>query len=72
MVYGGLLGAFGLGVLSERADQRSTIIGMAVGIGVVMTIWLTIPEVVAWPWFVLIGSVVTFAVGWSLGRRRIA
>jgi SSS family solute:Na+ symporter len=71
VVYGGLLGAFGLGVLSERADQRSTIIGMVVGIGVVMTIWLTIPEMVAWPWFVLIGSIVTFAVGWSLGRRRV-
>lgn len=70
VVYGGLLGAFGLGVLSERADGRSTSIGMAVGIGLVMTIWLLIPQHVAWPWFVLIGSTVTFAVGWFLGRRR--
>jgi hypothetical protein len=43
---------------------------MAVGIGVVMAIWLTIPEEVAWPWFVLIGTTVTFLVGWGAGRRR--
>jgi Na+/proline symporter len=69
VVYGGLLGAFGLGVLSRKADQRSTTLGMVAGIGVVMTIWLTIPEQVAWPWFVLIGTGVTFLVGWGLGRR---
>jgi len=72
VVYGGLLGAFGLGVLVDRADQRSTTIGMAVGIGVVMVIWLTIPQYVAWPWFVFIGTLVTFFVGWALGRRRTA
>jgi len=72
VVYGGLLGAFGLGVLADRADQRSTMIGMAAGIGVVMVIWLTVPELVAWPWFVLIGTTVTFFVGWVLGRRRTA
>jgi SSS family solute:Na+ symporter len=68
VVYGGLLGAFGLGVLSHRATQRSTSVGMAAGIGVVMVIWLSIPEQVAWPWFVLIGTVLTFLVGWVLGR----
>jgi SSS family solute:Na+ symporter len=72
VVYGGLLGAFGLGVLVDRADQRSTMIGMAVGIGVVMAIWLAIPERVSWPWFVFIGTSVTFLVGWGLGRRRVA
>jgi SSS family transporter len=72
VVYGGLLGAFGLGVLSKRADERGTAVAMAVGIGVVMTIWLTIPDRVAWPWFVLIGTLVTFGVGWLLGRRRVA
>ncbi len=71
VVYGGLLGAFGLGVLSKRADQKGTIIGMVVGIGVVMTIWLAIPDRVAWPWFVLIGTLVTFGVGWVMGRRRM-
>jgi len=70
VVYGGLLGAFALGVLADRADQRSTMAGMATGIGVVMVVWLTVPDRVAWPWFVLIGTLVTFLVGWALGRRK--
>jgi SSS family transporter len=72
VVYGGLLGAFGLGVLVERADERSAILGMVAGIGTVMVIWFTIPDRVAWPWFALIGTAVTFFVGWVLGRRRPA
>jgi SSS family solute:Na+ symporter len=72
VVYGGLLGAFGLGVLVERADERSAILGMVAGIGTVMAIWLTMPEKVAWPWFALIGTAVTFLVGWALGRGRPA
>jgi len=71
VVYGGLLGAFGLGVLVDRADQRSVILGMSAGIGTVLIIWRTIPELVAWPWFVLIGTTVTFAVGAALGQRRV-
>jgi len=70
VVYGGLLGAFGLGVLVERADERSTIMGMVAGIGAVTVIWFLIPEKVAWPWFTLIGTGVTFLVGAALGRRR--
>lgn len=70
VVYGGLLGAFGLGVLVERADQRSAILGMLAGIGTVTTVWLTIPDQVAWPWFTPLGTGVTFLVGWAVGRRK--
>ena len=70
VVYGGLLGAFALGVLSDRADERSVILGMIAGIGTVTLIWQFRPGAVAWPWFVLIGTVITFAVGWILGGRR--
>jgi hypothetical protein len=66
-VYGGLLGAFTLGVLSPRADQRSVILGMGLGVGTVAVIWQTVPSV-AFPWYVLIGSVITFTVGHLLGR----
>jgi Na+/proline symporter len=71
VVYGGLLGAFGLGGLSGRADQRSVIVGMALGIGTVAVIWRTVPSV-AFPWYVLIGSGITFAVGHLLGRGGAA
>lgn len=70
VVYGGLLGAFGLGVLVDRADQRSVILGMVAGIGTVTVVWLTIPQVVAWPWFTPLGTAVTFLVGWGVGRGR--
>jgi SSS family transporter len=67
-VYGGLLGAFFLGVLSERADTRSVMIGIAAGIGTVTLIWVFWRTEVAYPWFALIGTVITFSVGWLLGR----
>ena len=68
MVYGGLLGMFILAVRSRRADQRSAIVGMIAGIGVVTIIWVFARADVAWPWFVPIGTAVTASVGWVLGR----
>ena len=68
IVYGGLLGMFILAVRSRRADERSAIIGMIAGIGVVTAIWVFAREDVAWPWFVPIGTAVTTAVGWVLGQ----
>jgi SSS family solute:Na+ symporter len=68
LVYGGLLGAFALGVLSRRADARSVTLAVAAGIGTVTLIWAFARAEVAWPWFVLIGSLVTFAVGVLAGR----
>ena len=68
MVYGGLLGAFVLAVRSTRADQRSVILGMIAGIATVTSIWLFARSAVAWPWFVLIGTAVTVAVGSIFGR----
>ena len=70
LVYGGLLGAFALGVLAPRADERSVVIGIAVGIATVTALWVTARSAVAWPWFVPIGTLVTFAVGSVLGRGR--
>lgn len=64
LVYGGLLGAFALGVLTTRPGQRSAIIGIAVGIGTVTVF----RDQMAWPWYVLVGSTVTFLVGSIAGR----
>ncbi len=69
MAYGGLLGAFALGVLTRRVSQAGAIVGMTAGVGTVVAIWATARDAVAWPWFVFIGLVVTLAVG-SLFRRR--
>ena len=69
MAYGGLLGAFALGVLTRRVTQAGALVGMTAGVGTVVAIWATARDAVAWPWFVFIGLVVTVAVG-SLLRRR--
>ncbi len=63
LVYGGLLGAFALGVLTEKPGQGAAVAGMTVGIG---TVWL-LQGAVAWPWYVPIGAVLTFVVGLLLG-----
>lgn len=63
LVYGGLLGAFALGVLTKRPGQLSVMIGVATGIGTVTLL----RDLMAWPWYVLVGSVVTFAVGSLVG-----
>lgn len=66
VVYGGLLGAFGLALFVPRARQRHAIVAIVAGIGVVAAIWGFAREAVAWPWFVPIGTLVTFAVGSAL------
>ena len=64
LVYGGLLGAFALGVLTKRPGQTAAIIGIASGIGMVTLL----REQMAWPWYALVGSVITFVVGSVVGR----
>jgi len=59
LVYGGLLGAFFLGVLTRRPGQWAAIIGVGVGIG--LTVLLR--NEMAWPWYALFGSAVTFVTG---------
>jgi SSS family transporter len=70
LVYGGLLGAFALGVFSSRADAASVRAGIAVGIGGVTALWLFARAAVAWPWYVLLGTLATALVGHLAGRRR--
>lgn len=76
--YGGLLGGFGLALLWPRAVQRDAITGMAVGI-IAMTFVVFAKQLtaaypslggalgpfaaVAWPWYVLIGTVITISAG---------
>jgi Na+/proline symporter len=64
VAYGALLGVFLLGVLTRRANQPGVIVGMVCGFGVELYIWLG--TAVPWTWYVLIGTVVTFAVGYTV------
>ena len=75
VAYGCLLGVFLLGTLTKYATQTGTILGMLTGFLTNVAIWqfptahttlaghtLAMPQI-AFTWYVLIGSAMTFAVG---------
>lgn len=68
VVYGGLLGAFALGVLDSRATQVGVISGMTAGILIVGSVAVFAASAVGWPWFVPIGSLITLCVGSAVSR----
>jgi solute:Na+ symporter, SSS family len=62
VAYGALLGVFLLGVLTRRANQRGAMAGMLFGFVTELYLWLFTH--VPWTWWVVIGTCVTFAVGY--------
>src|SRR5271154_4676830 len=72
VAYGALLGVFLLGTLTRYATQAGAIVGMICGFALNLLLWLdpapitvgpiTVPHI-AFTWYVLIGSIVTFVVG---------
>jgi solute:Na+ symporter, SSS family len=62
VAYGALLGVFLLGVLTRKANQRGAAIGMVLGFAVELYLWLGTP--VPWTWWVLIGTIMTFFIGY--------
>src|ERR1700719_2520162 len=63
VAYGALLGVFLLGVLTVRANSYGAAIGMLSGFVVEIYLWWF--TAVPWTWWVLIGTVVTFGVGYA-------
>jgi solute:Na+ symporter, SSS family len=61
IVYGPMLGAFLLGVLTQRTTERGVMIGIAVSLVVMVAVRLFTP--LAWTWYVLAGAAVCFAAG---------
>jgi SSS family solute:Na+ symporter len=56
-----VLGVFFLGLFTHRVGQRAALAGFVVGL-VVMT-WIFFATTLAWPWYALVGSLVTVAAG---------
>jgi len=65
---GPVLGVFLLGAFSRRAGTPAAFAGMAAGLVAVLAVWRLTP--VAWPWYTLVGSLTTLAVGALLGAAR--
>ncbi len=71
VAYGALLGAFLLGVLTRTAKQRGAMVGMVCGFAVELYLWgIHLP----WTWWVMVGTVVTFGVGYlcslAIGKAK--
>src|SRR6202165_2545950 len=64
--FGSLLGLFLLGTLDRHANARGALIGMFAGLAAILCVFRFTS--VAFTWYVLIGTCVTFAVGWFVSR----
>ena len=64
VAYGALLGVFLLGVLTKRANESGALVGMLCGFAVELYLWLG--SRVPWTWWVAIGTVVTFTIGYGV------
>ena len=70
VAYGALLGVFLLGTLTKSATETGAIIGMIGGLVANVLLWKQphfVPRV-AFTWFVLIGSLLTFILGWLMSK----
>jgi len=63
VAYGALLGVFLLGVLTKRATESGAMVGMLCGFLLNLYLWLFTK--VPFPWYVALGSTVTFLIGYS-------
>jgi solute:Na+ symporter, SSS family len=86
VLWGGMLGVFLLGTLTERATETGTMIGLLAGCVLNLLLWRQSAEIhwtvaghafvipkIAWTWYVAIGAVVSFAVGYLsslMGNRN--
>jgi SSS family solute:Na+ symporter len=68
LVYGPMLGAFLLGILTTRANQAGVISGMAFSLGFMLIINRFTN--LAWTWYVLLGTSVCFGVGYVVSVLR--
>jgi hypothetical protein len=75
ILYGGLLGAFLVGLLTpDRGTNESVVIGMlvsgAVGLALVLQPVLFGQQYIAWPWWIVLGTLVSFAIGASVKSKK--
>ncbi len=70
ITYGSMLGVFLLGVFTKSATEKGAIAGMAIGLLSMLAVWYS--RAIAWTWYVLIGTAITFTAGYlaSHFRRR--
>ncbi len=68
ILYGALLGVFLLGLLTRRVDEVAAMCGMSAGL--LTMFYVKLGTGIAWTWYVLIGTTVTFAAGLVVSMAR--
>ena len=63
IVYGPMLGAFLLGVLTKRTTETGVIVGVGVSLAAMIAVRVFTP--LAWTWYVLAGTIMCAAVGYA-------
>lgn len=61
ILYGSLLGVFLLGLLTRRVGEKAAMCAMSLGLALML--YIKFGTAIAWTWYVLIGTSVTFAAG---------
>ncbi len=61
VLYGSLLGVFLLGLLTRRVGETAAMAGMVAGLFVML--YVKLETSIAWTWYVLIGTLVTWSTG---------
>ena len=64
LVYGTMLGAFLLGVLTKRANQTGVIVGMLASLSTMVAVKFYTN--LAWTWYVLLGTLICLIVGYAV------
>jgi SSS family transporter len=65
LINGPVLGVFLVGTFLRRVSEPPALIGMLTSMAVMLYVRFFTP--IAWTWYVLIGSVITFVVAWLAG-----
>jgi SSS family solute:Na+ symporter len=74
ITYGGLLGTFLLGLLSERVSEKGALIGFSFGIAAMLSvsvipILMNRPPFIHWTWYVFLGTAVTISIGMFFKKK---
>jgi SSS family transporter len=64
VAYGSLLGVFLLGVFTRKATENGAMVGMLCGFALNLYLWRFTK--VAFTWYVVLGSIATFAIGYAM------
>lgn len=64
LINGPVLGLFLIGAFLRRVSEPPALIGMSIGVAVMLFVHFQFQPRIAWTWYALMGSAITFAVAW--------